>query len=154
MARNESIGAPSGFHSPYSSTTLTPSASKARSMSSGRSLLAACELGVCPIPTVSLVLSTRLSFGISALNRRCLIWSHTIMTAEQVLAVELEPPATGADLVTGDFDAGPAVTLQAHPRRGRPHVRRIAGGGAAISDQPVAVGHRFRLAVAVGPAKG
>jgi hypothetical protein len=35
MARNESIGAPSGFHSPYSSTTLTPSASNACSMSSG-----------------------------------------------------------------------------------------------------------------------
>ena len=43
-----------------------------------------------------MVLSTRLSFGINALNRRCLILSQTIMTAEQVLAVELEPPATGA----------------------------------------------------------
>jgi hypothetical protein len=96
MARNESIGAPSGFHSPYSSTTLTPSASNALLMSSGRSLLAACVLGVRPTPTVSLALSTRLSFGINALNRRCLIWSHTVMTAEHVLAVELEPPATGA----------------------------------------------------------
>ena len=48
------------------------------------------------MPTVSLALSTRLSFGINALNSRCRIWSHTIITVEQVLAVELEPPATGA----------------------------------------------------------
>jgi hypothetical protein len=31
IARKASIGAPPGFHSPYSSITLTPSASKARS---------------------------------------------------------------------------------------------------------------------------
>ena len=48
------------------------------------------------MPSISLVLSTRLSFGIDALNRRCLILSHTIITVEQVLAVELEPPATRA----------------------------------------------------------
>ncbi len=48
------------------------------------------------MPTVSLALSTRLSFGIRALNSRCLTWSQTIITAEQQLAVELEPPATGA----------------------------------------------------------
>ena len=52
--------------------------------------------GVCPTPTDSSALSAMLSFGISALNRRCLIWSHTMITAEQVLAAELEPPATGA----------------------------------------------------------
>jgi hypothetical protein len=32
----------------------------------------------------------------TALNRRCLTCSHTIITAEQVLAVEFDPPATGA----------------------------------------------------------
>src|SRR6266496_1813237 len=96
IAGNESIGAPSGFHSPYSSTTLTPSASKACSRLRGRSLFAARVLGVWARPTVSLVLSTRLSSGISALNRRRLICSHTVITAEHVLAVELDPPATGA----------------------------------------------------------
>ncbi len=95
IARNESIGAPSGFHSPYSSMTLTPSASKARSMSSGRLLWAACVLGVFAKPMVSLALSTRPSSGAGASNRRRLIRSHTVITAEHVLAVEFDPPATG-----------------------------------------------------------
>src|SRR5438309_10532 len=48
------------------------------------------------MPTVSLARSVTLGLGITALNSRCRIWSHTIITAEQVLAVEFEPPATGA----------------------------------------------------------
>ena len=58
--------------------------------------MAACVTGVCPSPTVSLAFSARVSSGMTALNRRCLTCSHTMITAEQVLAVELEPPATGA----------------------------------------------------------
>ena len=59
-----------------------------------------------------------------------------------------------ADLMSGDLDPDAPVTLQPHARRGRRHLRRIAGGGAAIADQPVAVGHRFRRRLALRPAEG
>ncbi len=187
MARNESAGAPSGFHSPYSSTALTPSASKACSRSSGASLFARLVLArlshshrfLCLVDKAFVRLQ-RLEQalpdlvahhhhggacargGIGAASHRC---RRQITVADENRNL-FEGDAelfgrgltdhgigAGADLMAGDFDSGTAIPLQPHARRRWRHLRRVASGGAAISDQPVAVGHRFRPGVAISPAE-
>ena len=59
----------------------------------------------------------------------------------------------GADVVRGQFDIGRAVPLHPHPRIGGEDVRWIGRRGAAITDHPIAVGHRPDLPAPIGPAE-